>query len=1144
VRTAFHKEIVRSIVRSRSRFAAIFLIVALGAGFYAGLRMCAPDMRITVDRYLDETAFMDAHLVSTLGFSDADVAAVKQAEGVAAVMPTHIADVTATIGERRATVRVHELDIAAAAASDTSSGGSAISRDPSYLNRPIIVAGRWPRRSGECVIDRSKVFANTAQIGQSVSFTAGVRPPEETFGRTDFTIVGVVDSSYYLAFNRGSTTLNDGNVDRVVYIPSGDFADPATYTDLFVSIDGAADAFTFSSEYRAVVQPVARTLEALAPVREEARLAEVKAEAQTTLDEKRAEYDEAKAEADTKLADASAELDAAAATIASSEHDLAAGQRRYEAGVRELAAQRRAFATQSADAQRQIDAGRAALAAQQGQLDQLAAALPALQQQIAALQASASQLQAAYEAALAAEALGDAVSPSSAELAASLAQVQAQLAAAQQAYATQSATYDAGVAAIATARAELTARQAELDAGKRQAQREFSAAQRTLDASKRQLAAGRAELAKGKAELADGRDTYAKEKADAEAKLADGLKAIEDAQATIDDLEKPTWYVLGRGTNVGYASLVADTDRIEAISLVFPFIFFLVAALVALTTMTRMVDEERTLIGTYKALGYGKGRIASKYLVYAGLASVLGSIAGILIGSQALPRTVWQAYTTMYTAPSALTPIDPPLALMAGLASVGVTLVATLWAVEATLRESPANLMLPRAPKPGKRIFLERVKPLWSRLSFLQKVTARNLFRYKKRLLMTVIGIAGCTALLLTGFGLKDSIGDVLGKQYGDVYAYTATIGLDVDAYHADVSDDGRLIASTTATDVASLLNDSAACDDHLVVRMESIRLSNPAIAVTAEAPNGTEPVSGAGFGGSEDEEADGAPLNGYLLAPSSPKRLDSFIHLRERVGGKPLSLSDDGVVITEKASDELHLKVGDTIEVERLDTGDGTSDEPPVALTVVGITEQYVSHYVYLTPELYERTFGEPPANNVVLAMALADGTAAHDALSEALLEKAGVTTVQFNDDITSSFADMLDSLDSVVFVLIFSAGMLAFIVLYNLTNINVTERQREIATIKVLGFYDSEVNAYIYRETAALTVLGCALGLLLGIALEAFVITTVEIDIVMFGRTIHAPSYVYSAALTLLFAVIVNIAMWPRLRGIDMVESLKSIE
>jgi len=450
VRTAFHTEIVRSIVRSRSRFAAIFAIVALGAGFYAGLRMCAPDMRITVDRYLDETAFMDAHLISTLGFSDADVAAVEQAAGVAAVMPAHVADVTATIGDRRATVRVHELDTQAAAASDTSSGGSAVSDDPSYLNRPILVAGRWPQRSGESVIDRSKIFANTAQIGQAVSFTAGVGPLEDTFARTRFTIVGVVDSSYYLAFNRGSTTLNDGSIDRVMYIPSGDFADPATYTDLFLSIEGAAEAFTFDPQYRAVVQPVARTLEALAPVRETARLAQVKAEAQETLDEKRAEYDEAKADADAQLADAKAKLDAAAATIASSERDLSAGQRRYQAGVAELAAQRKSFATQSADVQRQIDTGRAALAAQQAQLDQLAAALSALQQQIATLQATASQLQAAYEAALAAEALGNVVSPSSAELAASLATVQAQLGAAEQAYATQSATYDAGAAALAS----------------------------------------------------------------------------------------------------------------------------------------------------------------------------------------------------------------------------------------------------------------------------------------------------------------------------------------------------------------------------------------------------------------------------------------------------------------------------------------------------------------------------------------------------------------------------------------------------------------------------------------------------------------------------------------------------------------------
>ncbi len=1101
MRSAFNKEIVRSITHSWTRFIAIFAIVALGAGFYAGLRMCAPDMRITIDGYLDDTSFMDVRLVSTLGFSDADVEATREVDGVAAVMPARIADATATIGDRRATVRIHGLDLDSVGERDA---------DAAYLNRPTLVTGRWPQRSGECVIDRSRFFPSSEQLDESVVLTAGTTALEDMFARTEFTVVGVVDSSYYLSFTRGTTSLNDGNIDRIVYIPDGDFADLRTYTDLFVAVEGAAAVSTFTSEHDEIVEPVIDALEAAAPARAKARQVEVKREAQTTLDDGRAEYDARRAEADARFADAQAEIDAAAATIAASEADIAAGQSRYNAGTAKLRAERRAFAAQLAEAQAQIDAGRVALDAQQAQLDQLASALPLLEQQVTAAGAAVTSLQAAYDAAVAEEGLGHVVSPTSAELAAQLAGAQAQFMAAQSAYATQRATHDAGTSALTAGRAELAARQAQLDAGAVQAEAGFASAKRTLDAAGRRLRTGRADLAAGTQELADARARYESERASAEVELAEALEELGSAQADIDAVELPEWYVLGRDTNLGYASLSADADRIEAISIVFPFIFFLVAALVSLTTMTRMVDEERTLIGTYLALGYGKGRIAAKYLVYAGIASVSGSVVGILIGSQVLPRTVWRAYTTMYTAPAASTPIDVPLALIAGLASVGVTLLATLAAVEATLREDPATLMLPRAPKPGKRIFLERVKPLWSRLSFSQKVTARNLFRYKKRLLMTVIGIAGCTALLLTGFGLKNSISDILDKQYGEIYLYDTIVGVEEGALDAEADP-----TAGAAPTLGSLLEDPARFSGYLVDYTEGVSISN----------------------------ADSS-VHGYVRVPDDTARLDDFIVLRTRVGGAPLELGESGVVITEKASKVLDVEPGDTVSVEQLDATGAAISSSRVTLTVTGIAEQYVSHFVYLSPALYEEAFGTAPPYNEVLGKATVTDTARREALSQTLLGGEGVTTVQFTDDITGSFDDMLASLDSVVFILIFSAGVLAFIVLYNLTNINVTERQREIATIKVLGFYDAEVNAYIYRETAALATLGCALGLVLGIGLEAFVITTAEIDIVMFGRQIHAMSYVYSAALTLVFALIVNLAMAPRLRGIDMVESLKSVE
>lgn len=1130
MRFAFNKEIVRSITHSWTRFLAIFAIVALGAGFYAGLRMCAPDMRITVDHYLDDTGLFDVRLVSTLGFSGSDVEAVRDVAGVEVVGTEIIADATATVADRRTTVRIHSLDTTAAAGSTITEGGGAASDDPTYINRPILVDGRWPERSGECVIDESKIYANSAQIGEPVVLTAGAVPLEDTFARTDFTIVGIVHSSYYLSFTRGLTTLNDGNIDRFIYIPEDDFAHPETYTDLNVLVRGAAGASPFDAVYDDIVDPVKAALEDLAPVREAARLAEITADAQAALDEGRTEYADARAEADAGFAEAEAELADAAADIAAGGAELADGQAEYSRGAAELAARRSAFAGRRAEAQAQIDAGRAQIASQQASLDQLAAALPLLQSQVAAAQAAFDDLQVAFDAALAEEALGNTPSPSSDEIAVSLASAGTQLAVAETAYLEQSATYDAGVAGVAAGLAQLDAAQLELDAGVRQAGAEFASAQRALTAAKRALDDGRAELDDGQRELAEGRATLERERADAEAELADALAQLDDAQADIAGLEMPEWYVLGRDTNLGYASIAGDADRIEAISVVFPFIFFLVAALVALTTMTRMVEEERTLIGTYKALGYGKSMITAKYLVYAGIASVAGALGGILIGSQVLPKTVWQAYTTMYTAPPALTPIDVPLALAAGIASVTITLVATLLAAGATLRESPATLMLPRTPKAGKRIALERVKPVWSRMSFSYKVTARNIFRYKKRLFMTVIGIAGCTALLLTGFGLKNSISDVLAKQYGPIYRYDTIIGFD----------DGALDAIAGEGGLGPALDDGDDFSGHVVIHSDGVRLTNAG----DPAPGDSNGIDGTITGG---EDSGTEMMEGYLSVPEDAGRLPEFISLRERVGGAPVPLTDEGVVVTEKVADRLDLSVGDELRVEHVGQTGAVDGDETRTFTVTGVTEQYVSHFVYMTPALYEDAYGEAPVYNQVLAVSglIGDGDdSERDALSQRLLAREGVTTVQFTDDITSSFDDMLESLDSVVYILILSAAILAFIVLYNLTNINVTERQREIATIKVLGFYDAEVNAYIYRETALLALLGCALGLVLGIGLEAFVITTAEIDVVMFGREIHTMSFVYSAALTLVFALVVNVAMIPRLRRVDMVESLKSVE
>jgi putative ABC transport system permease protein len=1107
VRNAFNKEILRSITGSLGRFVAIFAIVALGAGFYAGLRMCAPDMRLSIDRYLNETSFMDLRLLSTLGFSDADVEAVSRIPGVNAVMPSHIADVMADVGENSGTTRVHSLDLG-----DVTDAGGTAELSTGMLNRPTLVGGRWPLQSGECVVDSRSLGATGSPIGQTVQFTSGVRPLEDTFSRTSFTVVGVVESSYYLSFQRGTTTLGNGDISRFIYIPETDFKNPGTYTDLFLTVEGASAVSSFGSAYGETVDPVISAIDEAAPALEASRTAEVKAEASERLAETRSEYHRAKAEADARFAEGQAQLDAAAEEIEGSASQLAAARSQYAAGVAELAAQREAFERQNADAQAQIDAARAELALQEAQLEQLGAALTALQQQVATLQAAVADLEAAYAAAASAEASGAVVSPSSAEIGVSLAETQAALAAVSQAYTEQSATYAAGIAAVESARRALDTKQAELDAGKRQAAEQFEAAQAELDSARRRISTGAAQLEEARLSLDSARATYAAEKADAEVQLADALAQIENAEAQIDSIGPAEWYVLGRDTNEGYTSLANDAKRVDAISFVFPVIFFLVAALVALTTMTRMVDEERILIGTHKALGFSGARIATKYVAYAGLASFFGAAVGILVGSQLMPRIIWYAYTTIYTAPGISTPIDPTSALIAGGAAVGVTLLATLAAVASTLREGPAALMLPRAPKPGKRILLERIRPIWSRFSFLQKVTARNLFRYKKRLLMTVAGIAGCSALLLTGFALKDSVNDVLKKQYGDIYAYNISVGVDPETFSSGQAGTGATLAR--ALDPAGTISNA------LPVRTATVRVT---------------PTSGTG---------NGETIEGFIRTPSDPSRLNDFVKLRSRTTGTALSLGDSGVIVTEKAAMNLGIGVGDRIRIEPIDILGNASAGSAKTFEVTGIAEQYVGNFIYVSPGLYAQSFGEQPEYNEILATASASTPAERAELSRSALEQEGVTTVRFNSDITASFGKMLESLDFVVLVLIVSAGALAFIVLYNLTNVNITERRRELATIKVLGFYESEVNAYIYRETTLLTVLGCVIGLGLGVVLEAVVIRTVEVDLVMFGRTIYATSYLYAAALTLAFAVIVNLAMRPRLRRIDMVESLKSVE
>nr|WP_260620371.1 FtsX-like permease family protein [Gordonibacter massiliensis (ex Traore et al. 2017)] len=1133
---------------------AIAAIVALGTGFYAGLRMTAPDMKLAADAFYDGTHLMDVRVLSTLGLTDDDLQALRGVEGVQAVMGAYETDVMADVGDEQYAVRVHSLP-AAALSSDTSDGVNARSDDADYLNRPILTQGAWPTKKGECVLSSDLVVAENARIGDTVRITETTEGMEDALAADAYTVVGFVSSSYYAtSSNLGSTSLGSGSIQQYMYVPESDFSDDLPYTEAFLTVAGAADERSSSAAYDDRVAEVTERIEALAPARERLRVEGLRADAQEELDEKRADYEQQKADAEAQLADAKGQLDDAAAAIADNEQKLADGQASYDNGVAELANQRASAQQQLAAAEQQLADGRAQVEAarpaiEQGQADLASAwaqwqqASDALAQAWADWHANADPLYAARQqmqdgiAALNAQI--EALDPDDPDYNVKKAALEQQRDALVQQLARFEQDHQGDFAALEQAKAALDQEQGKLDTGKaeldrqqaafneqkaqfdaaaaqadqgaadlaaarQQADSQLAAAQQQLDAAAAQLASGRDQLAQGKADYESGLAEYESKKAEADSQLADAERQLNDAQKQIDDLENPTWYVMDRTANYGVASFNADADRVDSIAQVFPFIFFLVAALVALTTMTRMVEEERMLIGTYKALGYSRARITAKYLVYASIASVAGSAVGIAVLSQVLPAVIMQAYGIIYFVPSQPLPlaIDAGLAALAAGLGVGVTLAATWAAATATLRERPATLMLPRAPKSGKRILLERAAPLWRHLSFSWKVTFRNLFRYKKRFVMTVIGIAGCTALLLTGLGLSDAINDIIDNQFGKITKYNAMVSLEDD------------LTGQEQGELDEVLGDSQLVSDHAGVQRENMLAAGP----------------------------DDADQHVQVIVPQDAADIDRFVMMRTRLGHDPIELGDEGVVLSEKLATQLGVGVGDAVSLTEQDAIGNATGSPHEA-TVTGVMENYIYNYVFIGPERYERLMGEEPPYSTVLAIATSDADRRAE-LSRELGGLDGVKTVAYNDETIDAYRDMLSSVNMIVVVLVVAAAALAFIVLYNLTNINITERVREIATLKVLGFTPREVDAYIYRETALLSIIGSLVGLVLGVWMESFVVVTAEVDQVMFGRVIHPASFLIAFALTMLFTVFVMVAMRRKLAGVDMVESLKSNE
>ncbi len=1102
---------VREIRHTLSRFLSILVLAALAVAFLAGLRATAPDMKYTADRYYDRTGFMDGWVLSTLGLTQEDLDALSAADGVEEVEGAWSVDATAV----DCIVSVRSL--------------------PERLNLLEVKRGRLPEAPNECVTEGLLLVELGLEVGDTLELTL----EEENEGdltRTSYTIVGVVNCPLYVGTDRGTSSLGSGSVDAFLFVPGENFTYDY-YTAAYFTGEGLRELDSYGDEYEDRAEALLDSLDPLGSERAEIRYETLVGDAQTELDEAQAELDDARAEADQELADGRRELDDVRKELDQGWADYREGRDTLDRELADAARELADAARKLNDAQAELDDGRVqyqdglaryreglaqyedGLARYQSGLAQHQAGLAEYERNKAALDGQQAQVNeglAQYEAALK-QAEG---TPAYEQVLAQLAEQKAQLDMAQ-------AQLDAGYAQLAPVKNQLDGARAELDGSKAVldgSKAELDSAKAVLDETERQLAqaereiaagwrdyrSGQAELAQaqedgereladaldkledGEAEYAGGLKEYEDGKAEADGKIADAQQKLDDARDELDQVEECQWYILGRNTNVGFVSFAQDTERVSNLATIFPVIFFLVAALACLTTMTRMVEEQRTEIGALKAMGFSRLSISKKYIGYAFLASLLGGVIGLGVGATLIPAVVANAFGIMYAMPPLEFREQNALCVLSVLAAVACTTGAALWACLSTLMAAPANLMRPKAPKAGKRVFLERVRPVWRRLSFTWKVTMRNLFRYQRRFWMTVIGIGGCTALIVTGFGLHESIFAILNKQFDEISLYDATAGLDGDAAPEE------LAAVTDYLDGSGMV--------------EWWHLTSQTAA---------------------EASAGGMAYDVGLYAIDDFEGFTQFMNLRHRKDGGAVTPPGDGVILTEKLSELLEVEVGDTVTIDK----DGR-----VEVRVDDIVEHYVQHNVYLSAACYERLFGEAPAQNLLL-LEYGEG-AESDQVSAELMAMDAVTSHSYIAAIRDSFTNSMEAIDYAVVIIILSAAALAFVVLYNLTNINITERVRELATLKVLGFFDKEITAYVYRENVFLTLFGIVLGLVMGRLLHAWLVLTVEVDLVMFGRTAPAYAYVLAAVLTAVFSVMVNVAAHFKLKKVDMVESLKTVE
>ncbi len=1123
---AFNLGTVRTVRGTLKRFVALAVICMLGATMLVGLRASCQDLRRSADEYFDAQHLFDIRVQSTLGLTDEDVEALTEIEGVSVAEGGWSETVYTSVGSSSSKAEVRALS-------------------HEGLNEPLVLEGSLPEGDNEIAVTRRYAQESGLGIGDTVSFHSEADAADDdaevaagnddssdvdldldasstdtaVFARKEYQISAIVLDPQDVNAGEGTMSFRSSGGAQYTFFVTDSNVETDVYTVIYLAVSGAEAPLCYSDEYEQTVDAVKQRVEDAREERQAARTQSVRDDASATIDD-------AEATANEKIADGQAEIDEAQA-------ELDDGARQLAEGEQELTKQEASAVSQMAAAQRQIDDGRAQIKSGRAELDSNEAQLTA---GIAQLQAGIEQARGARDSQIAAakQQVEDAVSQQFAEsraqleavitaldpaadgyaeqraaLEAQLAQLsdEAESAAQEQAWAAQaeSATkqVDEGIAQtvsqLETQLADLTAKQEQIAAARQKlndSASQLEAAQAALNENREtaaaQITSARKAIQESRAELEDGASELADAQTELDTKSAEAAEKIADARAQVPDIEEATWYVQDRGDLASYASIESDASCIEVLGTVLPIVFFVVAVLISLTTMTRMVEEERGLIGLYKALGYSRGRILSKYASYAGAACLVGGIMGDFAGFVILPAIIFTIFSTMYALPAFTYHLDVAYAVLAiALFAAGIV-GATIVTCMDELRESPAALMRPKAPKAGSRILLERIRPVWSRLGFLNKVTARNIFRYKRRFFMTVIGIAGCVALLICGFGIRDTVISLSERQYGE----TGVLRYD-------------LMVVTNADDLDAVATDLSG--DSRVGELQRVRIDS----LTAS------------FGGSSESVTlyvvpDGCNLSAYVGLESD--------------SGEALAVGRTGCIITKNAEQVLGFSAGDTVHVQ-----DATLAEADVQ--VAGIAMNYLGNSIYMSESAYRASFGQAAEQNGLLAT-LSGDDAAQIEFCDTLSDDARLLSVTSTAKLVRDFSTSFTLINTVVYVVIVLAAALAFTVVFTLSNTNISERERELATIKVLGFLPREVHVYINKETLILTGIGILAGLPSGYALTRSLTYVLKMPSLYFDTLVNWPTYLIAAALAFAFTLMVNVMTNRGLDRIDMVGALKSAE